>query len=101
MKVDDFKPQRIFVFPVWYGVIVLLQPYKDDVYLFSKERDEKAATLHFPALGAAVNVLAQVQADYIGFTGPGVISTSPLWDHMKKLKNNTLCGAARFVEELE
>ena len=52
----------IFVFPVWYGVIVLLQPYKDDVYLFSKELDEKAATLHFPALGAAVNVLEEQSA---------------------------------------
>ena len=33
-----------------------------------KEFDERAATLHFPALGAALNVLAQEQPDYIGFT---------------------------------
>ena len=33
-----------------------------------KEFDERVATLHFPALGAALNVLAQEQPDYIGFT---------------------------------
>ena len=35
---------------------------------FPKEFDERVATLHFPALGSTLNVLAQEQPDYIGFT---------------------------------
>ena len=35
---------------------------------FPKEFDERVATLHFSALGSALNVLAQEQPDYIGFT---------------------------------
>ena len=54
------------VFTAGHGVIVLLQAYEDDVYLLSKDLDEKEATLHFPALGAALDVLAEAQAGYIG-----------------------------------
>jgi adenosylhomocysteinase len=43
--------------------------YKNDVYLLSKELDEKVAKLHLPALGANLTVLTKEQADYIG-VGP-------------------------------
>ena len=59
--------------------------------------------MYFPALGAGLNVLAQEQADYIGFTveAPFQGWTLPLsnckvhivtLDHMKKLKNIPLVG---------
>merc|ERR1719229_1822785 len=46
--------------------------YKNDVYLLPKALDEKAASLHLPALGAEMTVPSQEQADYIGVkvTGP-------------------------------
>lgn len=40
--------------------------YKNDVYLLSKQLDEKVAALHLPALGANLTVLTKEQADYIG-----------------------------------
>merc|ERR1711903_345902 len=40
--------------------------YKNDVFLLSKELDEKVARLHLPALGAQLTTLTQEQADYIG-----------------------------------
>merc|ERR1712153_216862 len=40
--------------------------YKNDVYLLSKDLDEKVAKLHLPALGASLTKLTKEQADYIG-----------------------------------
>merc|ERR1712190_703407 len=40
--------------------------YKNEVYLLSKELDEKVASLHLPALGAQLTTLSKDQADYIG-----------------------------------
>merc|ERR550537_1814132 len=40
--------------------------YKNDVYLFPKNLDEKVAKLHLPALGAQLTTLSKEQADYIG-----------------------------------
>merc|ERR1712034_162268 len=40
--------------------------YKNQVYLLSKELDEKVARLHLPALGAELTTLTKEQADYIG-----------------------------------
>merc|ERR1712003_54483 len=45
--------------------------YKNDVYLFPKELDEKVASLHLPALGAELTELTKEQADYIGVKGTG------------------------------
>jgi len=42
------------------------EEYKNEVYLLSKELDEKVARLHLPALGAELTVLSDEQADYIG-----------------------------------
>ena len=36
------------------------------VFLLPKERDEKVAHLHFPALREELTVLSQEQADFIG-----------------------------------
>ena len=44
---------------------------QDDVYLFPKDLDEKAATFHFPALRAELAVPTQEQADYNGFNVEG------------------------------
>ena len=38
-----------------------------------KKFDERVATLHFPALGAVLNVLAQEQPDFFGFTPFGLL----------------------------
>merc|ERR1712070_458774 len=40
--------------------------YKNDVFLLSKDLDEKVARLHLPALGAQLTQLSKEQADYIG-----------------------------------
>merc|ERR1712087_814544 len=40
--------------------------FKNEVYLLSKELDEKVARLHLPALQARLTTLTQEQADYIG-----------------------------------
>merc|ERR1712061_579460 len=40
--------------------------YKNGVYLFPKELDEKVARLNLPALGAELTTLSKEQADYIG-----------------------------------
>merc|ERR1712139_719444 len=40
--------------------------YKNDVFLLSKNLDEKVARLHLPALGAQLTKLSKEQADYIG-----------------------------------
>merc|ERR1712217_655369 len=40
--------------------------YKNEVYLLSKELDEKVAKLHLPALQARLTTLTKEQADYIG-----------------------------------
>merc|ERR1711933_398767 len=40
--------------------------YKNEVYLLSKNLDEKVAALHLPSLGAVLTVPSQEQADYIG-----------------------------------
>ena len=37
-----------------------------DRYVLPKELDEKVATLHFPALGEVLTVLAREHADYTG-----------------------------------
>ena len=38
------------VFPVGHGVIVLLQAYKNEVYLLPEKLDEKVAKLQLPEL---------------------------------------------------
>ena len=37
---------------------------QDCVFLLPRQRDEEVATLHFPALGTALNVSAQGHANY-------------------------------------
>ena len=59
-KVDNIKTQRVFSSSTLATVA-----HKNDLYLSPTELDEKMAKLHFPALGAALNVLAQEQAEYL------------------------------------
>ncbi|MDX6689449.1 MAG: adenosylhomocysteinase, partial [Solirubrobacteraceae bacterium] len=40
--------------------------YDKQVYVLSKELDEKVARLHLEAVGAKLTVMSQEQADYIG-----------------------------------
>jgi len=40
--------------------------YKNEVYVLSKELDEKVARLHLPALGVKLTELTEAQAQYIG-----------------------------------
>merc|ERR1712010_22498 len=45
--------------------------YSNQVYLLSKELDEKVARLHLDACGAKLTRLTDVQADYIGVSKDG------------------------------
>merc|ERR1712222_21340 len=45
--------------------------YKNEVYLLSKELDEKVARLHLPALGAELTELTKDQAEYLGISAKG------------------------------
>ena len=61
-KIHNIKLRVIILFsPLVTGVIGLPQAYKNEVYLLSKELNEKVMKLHFPVLGAMLTVLTQEQ----------------------------------------
>ena len=63
IKIHNINPLKMFVFSVDHGVIVL-QAYKNEVYLLLKELAGKVAYLHLPMPGVQLTDLAQKRTHY-------------------------------------